>query len=170
MKKSIIVAKSSNNIIGLNNDLPWHIPEDLKHFRELTTQKNSAVVMGRKTYESIGKKLPNRKNIVITSKELKEVTCCKTIKESIVLCESLNIENLFFIGGKSIYEEAINFCDEMFITLINASIQEKENNNIVKMFDYDNTLWKTISIKKIRSAKDNIQVVFNHLLRVDNEL
>lgn len=170
MNKAIVVAKSINNIIGINNNLPWHVPEDLKHFKKLTTQNKTAVVMGRKTYESIGKKLPNRENIVVTSKKIKDVTCCKSIEESIKLCEELLIENLFFIGGKSIYEEAVNLCNEMHITVINITIDEKEKNNVIKMFNFNNSEWKTASIKKIRSTKDDTQVTFKHLVRIDNEL
>ena len=170
MNKAIVVAKSTNNIIGLDNDLPWNIPEDLRHFKELTTKKNSAVIMGRKTYESIGKKLPNRKNIVVTSKNIKDVTCCKSISESIQLCEELLIENVFFIGGKSIYEEAVSLCNEMYITVINITIKELEKNNIVRMFNFNNSEWKTVSIKKIRSIKNDTQVTFRHLTRIDNEL
>ena len=123
---SIIAAVAKNNCIGIGNDLPWHIPEDLKRFKEVTEGKT--VVMGRKTYESIfsrlSKPLPNRKNIVITSQADYQVP------ENVYLAGSLDEaidkfggEELFIIGGASVYKQAIDKADKLYITLIDKEIE-----------------------------------------------
>ena len=97
---SIIVARSKNNVIGNNNLLPWRLPSDLKNFRRLT--QNSVVIMGRKTYESIGKPLPNRLNVVVSSQNNlnlpQDVILCtspsEALKRSRVLCLEHKIENI----------------------------------------------------------------------------
>lgn len=117
---------AKNNVIGKNNDLPWYIPEDLKRFKEVTDGKT--VVMGRKTYESIigrlKKPLSNRKNVVITSQADYQVP------ENVYLVASLDEaidkyggEELYIIGGASVYKQAIDKADKLYITLID---EEKE--------------------------------------------
>ena len=117
---SIIVAMSSNRVIGVNNTLPWHLSEDLKHFKSLTT--GHTIIMGRKTYESIGRPLPNRRNIVIsrnsnTSYEGVEVVYSLEDAFSI----STNDKEVFVIGGSNIYEQALSFVDQLYITEIKKS-------------------------------------------------
>jgi dihydrofolate reductase len=116
-KLSIIVAMSSNRAIGINNTLPWHLTEDLKHFKSLTT--GHTIIMGRKTYESIGKPLPNRRNIVV-SRNL------NTFYDGVEIVHSLedafsissNDEEVFIIGGSNIYEQSLNLVEYLFITEI----------------------------------------------------
>ena len=91
MKLTIVAAIAKNNVIGKNNSLPWHIPEDLKRFKELTS--GSPVVMGRKTYESIGRPLPNRMNIILTKKgfqTLDEIKIFKQINELLNFLDALD--------------------------------------------------------------------------------
>jgi len=114
---NIIAAVSRNNVIGINNTIPWKIKEDMKMFKTLTT--NNTIIMGRKTFESIGKPLPNRKNIVITSSKINDVITYSSLKEALNNC--LN-EEIFLIGGSKIYEEGMNYADKLYITLVNKSI------------------------------------------------
>ena len=121
---NIIAAKSLNGVIGKNNQLPWHLPSDLKHFRNLTQGK--IVIMGRKTYESIGKPLPNRRNIVISSNralKLPEgVTVCQDPQEALkaarVLAMTHDIDEAFVIGGTSVYQSFVKRSDKMYLTVI----------------------------------------------------
>lgn len=115
---SLIVAIDENNAIGKNNNLLCHLPNDLKYFKSITN--GYPVVMGRKTFESLPKgALPNRRNIVITrDKNLKYENCemCHSIEEALELCK--NEQQVFFIGGATIYNEAIQHADYLFITQI----------------------------------------------------
>ena len=121
---SIIAAQAKNGVIGNNNTLPWHLPSDLKHFRTLT--QGSVVVMGRKTYESIGKPLPSRLNVVLSyQKDLNVptgVTVCsganEAIKASRLLCMEHNMHNIWIIGGAGIYQQFLKRADKMFLTVI----------------------------------------------------
>ena len=109
----IIVAISKNKVIGKDNSLIWHLPSDLKRFKEITT--GNAVIMGRKTYESIGKPLPNRRNIIITRNENYEVEGCEVVnslEEALLIC----YEKCFIIGGAEIYKQSLPFTDEIYLT------------------------------------------------------
>ena len=119
---NIIVAVGKNNVIGKNNDLVWKgVPGDLKRFKEITS--GHPIIMGRKTFESIGNKaLPNRTNIVITrNKELKIPSCiiCGSLEEAIKEASDID-DQIFIIGGGEIYKQAINLADRLYITLIDA--------------------------------------------------
>ena len=119
-KLSIIVAMSSNRVIGVNNTLPWHLSEDLKHFKFLTV--GHTIIMGRKTYDSIGRSLPNRRNIVI-SRNI-EISCegaevVHSIENAFSI--SKNDGEVFVIGGSNIYEQALHLVDHLYITEIKKS-------------------------------------------------
>lgn len=126
---TIIAARSQNNIIGNNNQLPWKLPSDLKNFRKLT--QNSVVIMGRKTYESIGKPLPNRFNVVISSQKDFSVSTDITIshspnealKASRLLCLKHDIKNIWIIGGAGIYQQLLKRADKMILTNIQKECQ-----------------------------------------------
>ncbi|HNX12753.1 MAG TPA: dihydrofolate reductase [Paludibacteraceae bacterium] len=122
-KVSIIAAVADNLAIGKDNKLPWHLPADLKHFKELTT--GHAVVMGKRTFESLPNgPLPNRKNIVLTSipegnfDKYYEAT---SIKDAIELCE--NEDQVFIIGGSSIFAQSIKTVDTMYITWVHGKFE-----------------------------------------------
>lgn len=121
--KSIIVAIDESNAIGKDNDLLCHLPNDLKHFKAITS--GFPVIMGRKTFESLPKgALPNRRNIVITrNKDLSFDRCemVSSVDEAINLCE--NEPEIFFIGGGTIYKEAIKFVDRLYITCIHHKFE-----------------------------------------------
>ena len=111
----IIVAMSKNRVIGNNNSLIWHLPDDLKRFKELTV--GNAIVMGRKTYESIGKALPDRRNIIITNDINFTAEGCdivNSIDEALLLCGN----DCFIIGGGQIYKQTMHLAERIYMTLI----------------------------------------------------
>lgn len=118
MKLSMIAAIGKHGQIGKNNKLLWHIPNDLQNFKKLTL--NHHIIMGRKTYESIGKPLPNRTSVVLTSKELKEdgIFTCKSINEAITFCEKRNEEEAFIIGGGELYKKTVDIVDRIYLTKV----------------------------------------------------
>ena len=111
----LIAAMTENRIIGAAGKIPWHIPEELQLFKKLTT--GNIIVMGRRTYESIGRPLPDRENIVITSQKIEGVTTCPSILEAVRIGERSD-KKLFFIGGASIYNHTVNIVDHMYISWI----------------------------------------------------
>ena len=115
---NIIVAASLNNVIGKDNKLLWRQSADLKRFKELTTGKT--VVMGRKTYDSTGKPLPNRRNIVITRQSI-EIPGCEMVNS---LEDAIKLDNeIFIIGGGEIYQKSIILADKIFFTLIQTEVE-----------------------------------------------
>ncbi|MEX1014735.1 MAG: dihydrofolate reductase [Candidatus Paceibacterota bacterium] len=120
-----MVAIGNNNVIGKGNELLWHIPDDMKRFRDLT--KGYPIIMGRKTYESLPEKfrpLPGRENIIITRDQEYEAPGAKvtnSIKEALEYAKSLNREKIFIGGGGEIYKQAMPFVDELYLTLIKES-------------------------------------------------
>ena len=120
---TIIAAIGNNNVLGKDNQLLWHLPKDLKHFKSLT--EHHPVIMGRKTYESIGKPLPNRTNIVISRKEnwfQEGILIVSSIKEAIKFAKKID-ENIFIIGGGNIYEQTMDFADRLEITQVKADFE-----------------------------------------------
>ncbi|MDX5475246.1 MAG: dihydrofolate reductase [Bacillaceae bacterium] len=118
---SIIVAYGKNRVIGKDNKMPWHLPADLRYFKETTLGKT--VVMGRKTFESIGKALPGRKNVVITSQEGFNATGCEVISSFEAALQIAKEEEIFIIGGATIYEQAIKHADLLYITYIDEQFE-----------------------------------------------
>lgn len=121
---SIIAAMSENRAIGRDNKLLWRIPEDLKHFRELTT--GHPVIMGRKTFESIGRALPQRINIVITKDESFQAegcVVCHSLTEAFEIAKTKEEDKIFVIGGGMVYQEAIGFVDKLYLTMVNGEFE-----------------------------------------------
>ena len=150
---SAIVAVDENFGIGFNGDLLEHIPEDLKRFKQLTT--NKTIIMGRKTWESLpNKPLPDRVNIVITSKErsLKEMTAFIPFEEAYARATHIMPEDEWFIiGGGSIYKEFLPICDKVYLTKIMVSHENVDTYfpNIELM---DN--WKCVEQSEIKQYND----------------
>ena len=113
---SIVVAISENNAIGKNNQLLWYLPADLKHFKNITT--GHTVIMGRKTYDSVGKPLPNRRNIIITRQDITIEGCevVKSIEDALALCTAE--EEAFIVGGAEIYRQSIHLTDRIYLTIV----------------------------------------------------
>lgn len=123
MSISIIVAASENDVIGTNNTLPWHLPADLKYFRQLTT--GHTIIMGRKTYESIGRPLPNRRNIVISQNPQFKAAGIEIIHQLDDLQKLINPdEESFIIGGDLIYQQSMNLADKIYLTRVHTMIQD----------------------------------------------
>jgi dihydrofolate reductase len=119
---SIIVAISANNAIGKNNQLLWHLPADLKHFKEITS--GHTIIMGRKTYDSIGRPLPNRRNIVITRKtdlQIENVEIVNSLQDAISLCETE--DEVFIIGGAEIYKNSISIANRIYLTTVHQEYE-----------------------------------------------
>src|SRR5882757_2752929 len=119
MITSIVVAVSQNHAIGKDNKLLWYLPNDLKHFKEITT--GHTIIMGRKTYESVGKPLPNRRNIIITRQDITIEGCevVKSIEDALALCA--NEDEVFIVGGAEIYKLAMSKTDRIYLTIIHHS-------------------------------------------------
>ena len=122
---SIIAAIADDNAIGKNLQLLWHLPNDMKRFKELTT--GHAVLMGRKTFESPNGALPNRKNVVLTTlPEADFVNCfpCESMKDALDICEKE--EEVFVIGGALVYRQALRRADKMYITRVHAEFPDAD--------------------------------------------
>ena len=128
MKLSLIVAVSRNGVIGANNALPWHLPEDLKYFKSVTMGK--PIIMGRKTYDSIGRPLPGRTNIVITrniSWSAEGVVVAQTLAQALALgkkaCAAHGADEIVVIGGAQIYNETLPAAHRLYLTEVDADIE-----------------------------------------------
>lgn len=119
---SLIAALAQNRVIGIENRLPWKLPEDLAHFKALTL--GHPILMGRKTFESLGRPLPGRRNIVITRNvDYQPVGCeiATLIPEAIALCTEA--EEIFFIGGAELYKQVLPLVDRLYLTEVQIEAQ-----------------------------------------------
>lgn len=135
-KTYIIVAMTKSRVIGKNGKMPWHIPDDLKLFKKLTT--GGAVIMGRRTYESIGKPLPDRENIIV-SNSLKQADGCK-IFDSVLLAMQYaqnTGRRIFFIGGGELYKKTIGIADHLYVSWVK---EEYEGDTFFPQID--TKVWK----------------------------
>lgn len=118
---SLIVAMARNRVIGVDNSLPWHLPADLKHFKSLTMGHH--IVMGRKTYDSIGRPLPGRTSIVVTRNRNLEIEGCiiaHTLEQAIAACGG--DDEIFVVGGAELYAQAIRIADRLYMTEIQLDV------------------------------------------------
>ena len=144
---SLVAAMAKNRVIGKEGKMPWYLPEDLKFFKELTS--GNTIIMGRKTFDSIGKALPNRRNIVITrNKELKipNVELAHSLTEALELVSSEN--EVFVIGGAQIYQEALSFADKLYLTHIEIEVAGD-----AFFPDFDLNTFKEIECSKIMQSE-----------------
>ncbi|OGZ27764.1 MAG: dihydrofolate reductase [Candidatus Nealsonbacteria bacterium RIFOXYB1_FULL_40_15] len=122
---SIIAAIGKNNVLGVKNSLPWHLPADFKHFKEITMRK--PVIMGQRTFESIGKALPDRINIILTiDKNLKLEGCITAFSIDDALQKTENAKEVMICGGASVYKQFLPMADKMYLTLVDAEIKEAD--------------------------------------------
>ncbi|MCK9200395.1 MAG: dihydrofolate reductase [Gallionella sp.] len=136
---SIIVAMAKNRTIGVDNTLPWRCPEDLKHFKALTMGHH--MIMGRKTYDSIGKPLPGRTTVVVTRNRDLQVPGCvttHTLEQSIAACAG--DEMAFIVGGAELYAQALPLVDTLYITEIQQDIEGDAH-----FPEFDKTEWQEVS-------------------------
>jgi len=135
---SLISAMDRNRLIGNNNQLPWHLPADFAHFKSVTMGK--PVIMGRKTYESIGKPLPGRTNIVLTREpgmRFEGVSCASSIEQAIALVA--DAEEIMIIGGSTIYEMLLPQANRLYLTYVDAEFEGD-----AWFPEFDNNQWSEI--------------------------
>lgn len=154
---SIIVAKAKNNIIGKDNKIIWNLPEDLKHFKELTT--GHTIIMGRKTFESLGGVLPNRKHIIFSQNpDFKVNNENVEVVHSLLQIQDLieGEEEAFVIGGAMIYNFLMPYVKKMYVTEIN---EEFDGDSFFSKIN-ENT-WKEVNREKgIKDEKNNLDYEF----------
>lgn len=138
MKINLIAACDVNQVIGVNGRIPWHIPEDLKRFKQLTM--GHAVIMGRRTWESLGRKeLPGRLNIVVSSK-LHDVYTFNCLNNALVHADYLSqCSQAFIIGGEELYKEALPLADRVYLTTVYQSTEIGEGDTVAKFPKRDMT-------------------------------
>lgn len=132
---TLVVAIGKNGEMGKDNKMPWHMPKDLKHFKEITS--GYPVIMGRKTYESIGKALPNRTNIVVSRRENwfeEGILIVGSLKEALKFAQKIN-DSVMVIGGADIFKQTMDIADTLEVTLVDSE------------FDAD-TFFPTINTKE----------------------
>ncbi len=123
MKLSLIAAMDNNHLIGLNNTLPWHLPADLKHFKSVTMGK--PILMGRNTYESIGKPLPGRENIVLSRQTdyiVEGCTMVRSVEQALAHADQQGIDELMVIGGAKLYSAMLSMADRLYLTYVDTEI------------------------------------------------
>ncbi|MFS0656731.1 type 3 dihydrofolate reductase [Bacillus sp. 179-C3.3 HS] len=146
---SMIVATGNDRVIGLDNQMPWHLPADLTYFKKVTS--GHTIVMGRKTFESIGRALPHRRNVVLTTSPTFQAEGCDIVHsiEDILSLVS-NEQELFIIGGSKLYEEMMPHADRLYITHIHHSFEGD------RYFPpYDENDWTIVSREKGQSDEKN---------------
>lgn len=153
MALSLIVARASNGVIGNNNDLIWHLPDDLKFFKQKTSGHH--IIMGRKTFESVGRPLPNRTNVIITGNpqfQAEGAVIMHSLEEALALAKE--DDEPFVVGGAELYELAMPHVDCMYITEIHA-----EYEGDTRFPDFDKSQWD-ISDEQAHPADDKHAVPF----------
>ena len=138
MKLSLVVAVAENGVIGHNNQLIWHLPNDLKQFKRLTT--GNCIIMGRKTFDSIGKPLPNRTSIIISRNTHIQIEGCimvNSLENAILEAQKIGNEEAFVIGGAEIYRLALPKVDKIYLTEVHHVYEGDTFFPVI-----DKTIWK----------------------------
>lgn len=155
MRLALICAMAENRTIGKDNSLPWHLSEDLKYFKKVTT--GHCIIMGRKTWESIGRPLPGRTNIVITRNEdykaegAKVVTSLEAAIELAESVSSLNeVDEAFIIGGAGLYREALSRAERFHLTRVHGAVEGDTH-----LMDFDESQWSEISRNEYLKSETN---------------
>jgi len=149
MRLSMIAALGKNRVIGNNNKMPWHLPADLQFFKKTTMGK--PIILGRKTYDSIGRPLPGRLNIVLSrdkSLKIEGCTVVNSLDEAMLVAEKQDSDEIFITGGAYLYNTYLKDADRLYLTLID---EEFEGDTFFP--DYTQYNWKQIE-KKTNSADD----------------
>jgi dihydrofolate reductase len=156
---SLIVATSTNNAIGKDNKMLWHLPEDFKYFKNTTW--GMPIIMGRKTFESIGKALPGRTNIVITNNknwQAAGVEVAHSLEDAITLAAKTNATEIFITGGAEIYKQSMAMADKIYITKVNTHIDGD-----AFFPEIDESLWHcTFEKNIIADEKNAFDMSFQH--------
>mgnify|MGYP001940820456 FL=1 len=157
MTLSILVAHDQQRVIGYNNDLPWHLPNDLKHVKKLST--GNTLVMGRGTFESIGKPLPNRRNVVLTHNQNFQHDGVDIIHS---IDEIYNLPgHVFIFGGQSLFDKMIDKVDDMYITVLEGKFK---GDTFFPPYTFEE--WEVASSEEgVLDEKNTIPHTFLHLVR-----
>lgn len=150
MKISIIVAAAENGVIGKDNQLLWKLSSDLKRFKNITT--GHYILMGRKTFESIGKPLPNRTSLIISRNFSCESENCfvfKTINDALVFAAKHGQEEIFVVGGGEIYKQTMPLANTIHLTIVHTEIEGDTH------FEYDDSNWKVLHSEFIPEDEKN---------------
>ena len=151
---SHVVALSNNNVIGVNNSLPWNLKTDLAHFKNYTS--NKIIVMGRKTYESIGRPLPNRINLIVsnTIKEINGAELFKSTEDAInkakELCINKNLDEIIIIGGGYLFRDTLSITNKLVLTKVDCNIEGD-----IFYPEIDLNEWKKLSSENFKKDSDN---------------
>lgn len=148
---SLIVAASNNNAIGKANEMLWHLPEDLKFFKNTTW--GMPVIMGRKTFESVGKPLPGRTNIIVTTNKDWQAEGTKTttsIEDAIIAAKDTNAKEIFITGGGEIYKQSMDIADKIYLTRVNTEIDGD-----AYFPEIDETIWEKVFEKNVAANEKN---------------
>lgn len=157
MTLSILVAHDQQRVIGYNNDLPWHLPNDLKYVKKLST--GNTLVMGRGTFESIGKPLPNRRNVVLTHNQNFQYDGVDVIHS---IDEIYNLPgHVFIFGGQSLFDKTIDKVDDMYITVLEGKFK---GDTFFPPYTFEE--WEVASSEEgVLDEKNTIPHTFLHLVR-----
>jgi len=145
---SLIVAVSDNYVIGNKNELPWKLSGDLKHFRATTT--GHPVIMGRKTYESIGRLLPNRMNIIVTRNTNYKIEGAEIVNSIEEARDIVKDKEAFIIGGSNIYKQSMDIVDSLYITHVKAEIDGD-----AYFPQIDKNIWEEVSREDLKADEKN---------------
>lgn len=155
MKKALIVAMAQNRVIGRNNKLPWYLPNDLKYFKQVTMGK--PIIMGRLTYESIGKPLPGRVNIVVTRNpdwRAEGVRVANSLEEAYSLAMSIaeidGRDEVMVIGGDQIYQAALPLADRIYLTEVHADVEGD-----AFFPEFDRSAWQEVAREEFAATEPN---------------
>ena len=151
---SLIAAVAANGVIGSDNALPWRLPEDLKRFKALTL--GHPVIMGRKTYESIGRPLPGRRNIVVTRNAAYQTDGCEVVASlaaALAACQG-GSDEIFVIGGAQIYAEALPLAQRLYLTEIRRAFEGD-----ARFPDWDRAAWKEVA-REAHRTEDGLEYGF----------
>ena len=163
---SAIVAISNNRVIGSDNDIPWYLPADLKYFKKTTL--NHHIIMGRKTFQSIGRPLPKRTNVVLTRDMFFIATNClvaHSLDHALNLAKDNGEEEAFIIGGGQIYDLSLPLLDRLYLTEVDIDISE--NQPVVKFPELPAGEWKEVSAEAhARDEKNEYGYIFKVYERV----
>jgi|TARA_Y100000310_G_scaffold105294_1_gene103705 dihydrofolate reductase len=152
MMISLIAAMGRNRVIGKDNSLPWKLPEDMKRFKELTSGKT--VIMGRKTFESIGRPLPNRKNIIITRDQNYKAEGCIVVHSVEDALKNADNNEVMVIGGAQIYDLFLSKANKMYLTLIDHDFEGD-----AYFPEYNKDEWKEVSREEGKSENNKFAFV-----------
>lgn len=159
MKISLIAALATNNVIGRENDLVWRLPDDFKRFKQITS--GHFILMGRKTFESLGKPLPHRTHLVITRNKAYQVPeghhVFESVAQALTFCQKMEVNQLYVIGGGEIYRQTLPIADELILTEVDAT---PEGDTYFPEFDKEN--WK-VTYSEFHPADERHQYDFTYV-------